>query len=519
MSRVYLLLRNNKQSGPHNLEELLRLGLKPLDLIWVEGRSMGWSYPTEINALKSYVVDDSPIPSVEENIIQPSSTSSSPTNNQSYMPPEKPAPVYSEQVPAPSRKIYVSMPAKVSAPATTSKPVETNSLPADAPDTDASKKLEQKAEELRKRAQSYTPENKSTQKKEETIVTKYSSTLENRAGEYSSWIYNQKTKKTKQEGKKAVVISIAALFTLALGFGITRFTSSKKEVVVSTPTATSEISKTEISPATNETETLSMQPAEEKNAGNRETKTTTKAVSDNTKIIPLSEPVKKPLKKVPAFVIPAKETHKSNSAKDVLKNTPVTKNQGKETVAKAPPVTPPTKPEAKAIGKNDAENKPVTTPQKKKTLNEKVDAFFSKFSRKKEDQAPAEVPPASTNSSTGAKERKAVHRDDKATQPAAIVTAPPSENINLADFVEVSTNKPSEDWMLGVHGLKVTVRNASKETVKTAEVELRYYTEQNEILDKKIVNFNNIPPGKTITLPAPDHRLADHADFRLIAVK
>jgi hypothetical protein len=55
MEKVYLLLRNNQQTGPHSLEELLHLELKPKDLVWVEGKSYGWSYPTEIDTLKPYV--------------------------------------------------------------------------------------------------------------------------------------------------------------------------------------------------------------------------------------------------------------------------------------------------------------------------------------------------------------------------------------------------------------------------------------------------------------------------------
>ena len=55
MQKIYSLLRNNKQSGPYTLEELLQLKLKPFDLVWVEGKSGGWSYPTEIDSLKIYV--------------------------------------------------------------------------------------------------------------------------------------------------------------------------------------------------------------------------------------------------------------------------------------------------------------------------------------------------------------------------------------------------------------------------------------------------------------------------------
>jgi len=57
MQKPYSLLRNNKQSGPYSLEELLHLNLKPFDLVWVEGRSGGWSYPTEIDALKHHVAE------------------------------------------------------------------------------------------------------------------------------------------------------------------------------------------------------------------------------------------------------------------------------------------------------------------------------------------------------------------------------------------------------------------------------------------------------------------------------
>lgn len=51
---TYLLLRNNKESGPHSLEDLRTLSLKPYDLVWVEGKSAAWRYPGEINELKSF---------------------------------------------------------------------------------------------------------------------------------------------------------------------------------------------------------------------------------------------------------------------------------------------------------------------------------------------------------------------------------------------------------------------------------------------------------------------------------
>jgi len=57
---TYLLLRNNKQSGPYTLDQIRALGLKAYDLVWIEGKSAAWRYPCEIEEMKSYA------PEVEE---------------------------------------------------------------------------------------------------------------------------------------------------------------------------------------------------------------------------------------------------------------------------------------------------------------------------------------------------------------------------------------------------------------------------------------------------------------------
>ena len=59
---TYLLIRSNKESGPYTLNDLLQLGLKPYDLIWVEGRSAAWRYPSEVDELKEYapIVEEQP---------------------------------------------------------------------------------------------------------------------------------------------------------------------------------------------------------------------------------------------------------------------------------------------------------------------------------------------------------------------------------------------------------------------------------------------------------------------------
>lgn len=58
----YILLRNNKENGPYTLEEITAKGFKAYDLIWIEGRSAGWRYPSEVAELKPYapVIEEQP---------------------------------------------------------------------------------------------------------------------------------------------------------------------------------------------------------------------------------------------------------------------------------------------------------------------------------------------------------------------------------------------------------------------------------------------------------------------------
>lgn len=59
--RQYLLLRNNRETGPHSLEQLGSIGLLSLDLIWIENESTSWSHPGEIDELKGLVKLDLPL--------------------------------------------------------------------------------------------------------------------------------------------------------------------------------------------------------------------------------------------------------------------------------------------------------------------------------------------------------------------------------------------------------------------------------------------------------------------------
>ncbi len=62
---TYLLLRNNKESGPFSIDEIKGMSLKSYDLLWVVGKSAAWRYPGEISELKSFAP---PIPEQPGNL-------------------------------------------------------------------------------------------------------------------------------------------------------------------------------------------------------------------------------------------------------------------------------------------------------------------------------------------------------------------------------------------------------------------------------------------------------------------
>ena len=117
----YLLLRDNKQTGPYTLDELITKGLKPYDLIWIEGKSAGWRYPSEVPELIAYA------PAVEEQPFdrffkKPGSSQqkAESINTPTEIPEIKAEPVFVKPAPKeenivnlPYRKVYVNFPAAV----------------------------------------------------------------------------------------------------------------------------------------------------------------------------------------------------------------------------------------------------------------------------------------------------------------------------------------------------------------------------------------------------------------------
>lgn len=535
MNKVYLLLRNNHQTGPHSLEELVQIGLKPLDLVWIEGKSFSWSYPAEIGVLKPYVVQSNEAAPNEPAATKSSvvSTASPATVHQAYMPPGKETSTQSAALSA--KKIYVSMPSNRA------------QQQAAEPQISPATILEQKAEELRKRTQAYASGNKlnnppikpnagtpiETFNKEaapinkpvttgDAVKVKYARPVGELEEEYSSWVYNQKSIKKKNFSWGGIAAAIAVVILLGAAFSMSKYDSSENEPVPQNEPATQELTAKD----TQNTEDLVPAPYEQtatlpKTSGNESFPSTAANPEkrDNTSFASNTS-------STPGL---KKEAHTSTKAVTVKESPTISSNAtAKEEKNTISPVENNSKIAVKT--KEETNKASAETPEKKKTFGAAISGFFNKFKRKvdviqnpedsKQESKPAKQPvekPQSTAQEPGT-ERKAKRRGDDETKPAeAASNGATAEKTNFDDLVDITSNEPAEKWMLGVHGLKLTIRNRSTETLRTAAVEVRYYSEQNELLEKKVLHFTNVPPSKSATLPVPDHRLADHTEYRFLS--
>ncbi|HZH64769.1 MAG TPA: hypothetical protein VEY10_07725 [Flavisolibacter sp.] len=166
MQKVYLLLRNNQQTGPFNLEEIIQFDLKPYDLIWIEGKSAGWYYPQEIKALHphlSFLKQPAPPPAETNTQALPANISET----------------------AKLKNVFVSMPANKAQEDVVQKPSCTSF-------TDD-------------KNEAYRPSRSKQLDTEPELKTTYAKSLEEVEAEYTSWIYKKKTKKPPTIFKKGVI--------------------------------------------------------------------------------------------------------------------------------------------------------------------------------------------------------------------------------------------------------------------------------------------------------------------------
>jgi len=410
--------------------------LKSFDLIWVEGKSYGWSYPSEIETLKPFVTSvasNNQMQTVAAPVTNPDSFDTGKTVT--------------------GKKIFVRMPVA--------------NVSASVPSTSSADAIEQKAEELRRRAQSYVPQNPS---QPEELKTNYTRNLDDVEENYTSWVLKKRTKNKGYTNKKYWALGGIIAVALAGAWMAIKMTASKPSVI-----APSLVVQTN---AQEKTANSSTEPTEFSTA------------------IPVYE--KKPVKRLSVNNISKKEKEKKAGTNNVTRKENAT-------------VTDPDVAQKQSADIAE-ENTPIITEEKKETAEKPKEkrtlkTLFNTLFKKNKKQEPAQEEPQSASNNNN--ERNATHRNDEHVTSSNI--------IDLSGQVIIKLNKTSDDWMMGVQGLKLTLYNNSEATLKTAVVEVFYYSDENSLLEKKTINFSNIAPGKSQTMAAPDHRLADHVDYKIIS--
>ncbi|HWI94332.1 MAG TPA: hypothetical protein VNT20_23830 [Flavisolibacter sp.] len=497
MQKVYLLLRSNKQTGPYSLEELLQLNLKPFDLVWVDGRSAAWQYPSEIPSLKPYVPEtphaDAPFKPIATSAME--EKLSQEVNPGSFTPPQDPIPQKTE---APKR-VFVSIP-KTYTQANEQKTFASQAsyanhqayMPA------VEEPVYEKKIEVKQEIPSYTPSSFHNKKAvgEDEVHTNYSRSLNDVEEDYTNWVYKQKTKKKASVNPKDLVLATLILAVIGGGYYVMSKPSVTNSVLPSKGTASQSVATPIENSAAEAVPKEILSPEQRINTGANDASNANNRVSTNSNVTKQAKTIrtKNPLivsngqtrQSVPysqTSMLVEKTNPNIHNNNDVVLNEPEVKQQPRETVPE----------------------------KKKEKFGDMIKSIFSKKDRKDETKNEQVV----VDDTKPANNRQATKRDADDNSPNNTTTPPNEANTaNLAEQIDLTSNAP-DSWMMGVKNLKITLRNRSHVTIQTASVLVSYYNENNDLLEKKLVYFNNVAPKSKAVASAPDSKFADHVDYKL----
>lgn len=485
MQKVYLLLRSNKQTGPYSLEELLQLNLKPFDLVWVQGRSAAWQYPFEIPSLKPFV-PETPQTNMPFQPIATSVMEEKPPREvtQVFKSESLSQPPAAKKAEAPKR-VFVSVPdTHISENRQRDYAEQSPYAPKPPSSGGTEEKIKTDATSYSQSATSYHKEKPD----EEKIHTNYSRSLNEVEEDYSTWTYQQKTKRKASVNPKDLVL--AALILTVIGGGY--YVMSKPSVANSVLPANKAVTETPQQPTESQPQTI----------GSNETASAGQAMVTAGDVTIVTEPKVKTTKTKNPLAVPQSQTNSSvpsaQSSMPVEKTNPNIQGDN-EVITKEPSIS--QQPQAKA-------------PAEKKTkFREIIKGIFSKKDKKEEpkkNETVSDEPKPSNN-------RQATRRDEdnKASDDNSVSSE--TNTANLMQQIDISSNA-SDNWMMGVKNLKVTLRNRSNTPIQKASVAVNYYDENNRLLEKKLIYFSNVAPKAKTTVGAPDHKFADHVDFSLTSV-
>lgn len=494
MQKIYLLLRNNKQTGPYSLDEIIASELKPFDLIWVEGRSAGWRYPSEIDSLKPYLPQQPGIPEIK---------SPEPVINQATSYPI--ATPVEATMKSSGKHIFVSMPSGVKQRINESPAIETKN-------------------EIPSQEYKYAPIEplpaQATFSSEPVSETRYARTLNEVEQDYTNWVFKSKKKKSSVQLNQQTVVfgTIGVLICAALYFGISKMVSKSNSTIELAKTIEQKPKETTAPINTGENEVVTSGTELKE----RETTTSTNnTVQQNV--------VTAPIKSEAPIVTGNHKSYSNHTGKKSIQNNVVVKkpavqpNQVQSSVpVKEQEIIKPAQTTAQS-------HKQVEAAPKKKGLSAFLNGVFGKLKKKNNnsqesetEKQTAKVTPPMPSETRPNGERHATRRSDEARDQQG---SDETETVEEKDFspqatlIDLEGSERNNSWQLGIYDLKLILLNRNNVPVKSAGVEVLYFDENNRLLEKKTVYFNNIAPRSKGIVRVPDQKWADHTDYKLVSLR
>lgn len=475
---TYILLRDNKEQGPMRLEDLLEIGLKPYDLVWLPGKSAAWRYPSEIEELQPYapVVEEQPFDRFykKENEV----TAAAKTEQ-----PQKTVVAATGTTTLKNKFVAVTMPAGQKK-TVAEKPVAVITT----------KQVQPSYEEYK----AYMPasvQEQATEKKAVAQTTVHEQLL---AGETNMAAqaekiagYTERYEQTYHQrknkwNKKALLIKygrIAAVAVVVLGIGVIfAFNVGKPETnpnVLANNQAASTMPENNPEPVPAENNTLPVTPAEP-SATEEEYAYTPPPVVQQA---PVS--IKEKMPKEPAPVIKT-----SDKKPDLSK--PVTDKKGLDLSRTG---------SAKAILDKQSAITPMDT-RDAYTYESNTTANNGERSRKVRDNETA----VKTNDNNTGQVKANSNPFYKGPEEKTVAsnTTPTGNNVSSHTDVKVVANEYKIVPFGGIRNLQLTVQNRSGETLEKVVVDVEYKKRDGGVFKTKTVEFKNIAPKSSSVLKIDD---------------
>jgi hypothetical protein len=493
----YLLLRDNKQTGPYTAQELAAKGLKLYDLVWLEGKSAAWRYPGELDELKAFA------PGVEEQPYdrfykKPGEEASGTTQQQAVAETntvQESQPV-NKQVEQTSRHIYVTMPVGKTQTATTqvAKKEETAKAVAQQNDKNVNtgNNFQKKAaaatylisEEDDELNSALLQGHKNRKQEDEVINNEFLNEYESRK---AAWSNNKSGGSTIKEVEKPVE-KVAAQpkketwsapkkeqFDLkALLAGSTQYLQNNKNVTRVLVAAVLILGGVVIGLVIN---------SGHKQPDNQALESLVKELRDkqNEKASTMAPPT---------TVVAQKTSEQRQSAERNYYNDNVN-----------------TDPESPSASNNNQANQPGS----RHAIIKKENSIVTPPPGQTRSIA---VPISNTNNQPIETSQAIMEPREKPIDREVIEKA----RKNLYEQVHIEASAFKVGLLGGISDLDITVQNTSLYALDQVAVEVKYFGPEKKLVKTQTLLFNNVPPGKRRTLEAPSTRRGITIDYTITSI-